>query len=74
METWKKVFGGRPFIIKGVQSVGNAKKAVDISRGGTAVNSHVGRQVDGTVASLNALDIVKGKLPVILSKDIDFFC
>lgn len=61
MEKWKIISGGRPFVIKGIQSVSDAKKAVDIGCDGIVVSNHAGRQVDGAVASLDALEeIAKG--------------
>jgi len=56
IETWKKISGGRPFLIKGVQSVGDAQKAVDVGCDGIVVSNHAGRQVDGAIASLDALE------------------
>lgn len=54
--------GGKPFAIKGIQSVADAKKAVEVGCDGIVVSNHAGRQVDGAVASLDALEqIVNGK-------------
>ncbi|KUJ19693.1 FMN-dependent alpha-hydroxy acid dehydrogenase [Mollisia scopiformis] len=56
METWKKISGGKPFCLKGIQSVVDAKKAVDLGVDGIVVSNHAGRQVDGAIASLDALE------------------
>lgn len=63
MEQWKRISGGKPFCIKGIQSVADAKKCVEIGVDGIVVSNHAGRQVDGAIASLDALEkIVDGKL------------
>ncbi|KAF7589142.1 hypothetical protein BBP40_004712 [Aspergillus hancockii] len=56
IEQWKKISGGRPFAIKGIQSVGDAKKCVEYGVDGIVVSNHAGRQVDGAIASLDALE------------------
>ena len=54
--------GGKPFAIKGIQSVADARKCVEIGCDGIVVSNHAGRQVDGATASLDALEqIVDGK-------------
>jgi len=63
IKTWKEISGGKPFAIKGIQSVADAKKAVEVGCDGIVVSNHAGRQVDGAVASLDALEkIVDGML------------
>lgn len=56
MEQWKRISGGKPFCIKGIQSVADAKKAVEMGVDGIVVSNHAGRQVDGAIASLDALE------------------
>ncbi|PCG94311.1 hypothetical protein PENOC_083370 [Penicillium occitanis (nom. inval.)] len=56
VEQWKKISGGRPFALKGIQSVADAKKAVEYGVDGIVVSNHAGRQVDGAIASLDALE------------------
>ncbi|KAK7908780.1 hypothetical protein PG985_016083 [Apiospora marii] len=53
---WKDVSGGKPFVIKGIQSVADARKAVEVGVDGIVVSNHAGRQVDGAIASLDALE------------------
>lgn len=61
MEQWKKISGGKPFCLKGIQYVADARKAVELGVDGIVVSSHAGRQVDGACASLDALEkIVNG--------------
>ncbi|KAL8711582.1 MAG: hypothetical protein Q9220_003992 [cf. Caloplaca sp. 1 TL-2023] len=54
--TWKRISNGAPFCIKGIQSVADAQKAVEIGCDGIVVSNHAGRQVDGAIASLDALE------------------
>jgi isopentenyl diphosphate isomerase/L-lactate dehydrogenase-like FMN-dependent dehydrogenase len=64
MKLWKELSGDKPFCLKGIQSVEDAKKAVDMGFDGIVVSNHAGRQVDGAVASLDALEkIVDGMSP-----------
>ncbi|KAI9815103.1 MAG: hypothetical protein M1827_002946 [Pycnora praestabilis] len=56
IEQWKRISGSMPFCLKGIQSVGDAKKAVEIGCDGIVVSNHAGRQVDGACASLDALE------------------
>lgn len=55
-EQWQKISGGKPFLIKGIQRVDDAEKAADLGFEGIVVSNHAGRQVDGAVASLDALE------------------
>ncbi|MCJ1279728.1 hypothetical protein MMC21_007552 [Puttea exsequens] len=56
MSEWKRISGGAPFVLKGIQSVGDAEKAVEVGVDGIVVSNHAGRQVDGAIASLDALE------------------
>jgi isopentenyl diphosphate isomerase/L-lactate dehydrogenase-like FMN-dependent dehydrogenase len=56
MEQWKRISGGKPFCLKGIQSVADARKAVELGVHGIVVSNHAGRQVDGAIASLDALE------------------
>ncbi|GAA3887804.1 lactate 2-monooxygenase [Saccharothrix violaceirubra] len=44
-----------PIVLKGIQHVDDARKAVDAGVSGIVVSNHGGRQVDGAVASLDVL-------------------
>lgn len=56
MEQWRRISHGRPFVIKGIQSVADARKCVELGVDGIVVSNHAGRQVDGAIASLDALE------------------
>lgn len=56
MREWARISGGKPFVLKGTQSVADAKKAVELGVDGIIVSNHAGRQVDGAIASLDALE------------------
>ena len=60
MNLWKEISGGKPFLLKGIQDVGDAWKAVDMGCDGIVVSNHAGRQVDGAMASLDALENIIG--------------
>jgi len=44
-----------PIVLKGIQTVRDAKKAVEVGVQGIVVSNHGGRQVDGCIASLDML-------------------
>ncbi|KAG2121565.1 FMN-dependent alpha-hydroxy acid dehydrogenase [Suillus cothurnatus] len=44
-----------PIILKGIQRVSDAEKAIDMGIHGIIVSNHGGRQVDGAIGSLDAL-------------------
>ncbi|RYO86115.1 hypothetical protein DL764_009053 [Monosporascus ibericus] len=56
MEQWCRISGGKQFVIKGIQHAGDARRAVELGADGIVVSNHAGRQVDGAVASLDALE------------------
>ncbi len=67
IKTWKEISGGKPFAIKGIQTVHDAKKCVELGCDGIVVSNHAGRQVDGAIASLDALEhIVDGECPCLI--------
>ncbi len=59
-----------PFAIKGVMSVADAKKAVDVGASAIMISNHGGRQLDGSTAPFDQLpdivDAVGGKIEIIL--------
>jgi isopentenyl diphosphate isomerase/L-lactate dehydrogenase-like FMN-dependent dehydrogenase len=55
IKEWKRISGGRPFVLKGIQSVHDAMKAAEVGCEGIVVTNHAGRQVDGAVGSLEVL-------------------
>ncbi|GAB7342395.1 hypothetical protein MBLNU457_g0611t1 [Dothideomycetes sp. NU457] len=50
----KRLWDG-PIVLKGIQTVEDARKAVDHGMDGIIVSNHGGRQLDGAIASLDAL-------------------
>ncbi|KAL4881874.1 FMN-dependent dehydrogenase [Aspergillus karnatakaensis] len=63
-----------PIVLKGIQTVSDAKKAVEIGVQGIVVSNHGGRQVDGGIGSLDVLpeivDAVGDKLEVVFDSGI----
>jgi isopentenyl diphosphate isomerase/L-lactate dehydrogenase-like FMN-dependent dehydrogenase len=63
-----------PILLKGIQHADDAAKAVEAGMDGMIVSNHGGRQVDGAVASLDALprivEAVKGRIPVLFDSGI----
>jgi len=59
--SWKKIEKinskwGKPFAIKGVMSVEDAKKAVDIGASAIMISNHGGRQLDGSRSPFDQLE------------------
>ncbi|MBX3093152.1 MAG: alpha-hydroxy-acid oxidizing protein [Cryobacterium sp.] len=63
-----------PIVLKGVQHVDDAKRAIQIGVDGIVVSNHGGRQVDGAVGSADALvpivDAVAGRVPVLFDSGV----
>lgn len=63
-----------PFLVKGVLHPDDALRAVEAGASGVVVSNHGGRQVDGAIASLDALPSVRAAvgpdLPVILDSGV----
>lgn len=63
-----------PIILKGIQTVADAKKCVEIGVQGIVVSNHGGRQVDGGVSSLAMLpkivDAIGDKLEILFDSGI----
>ncbi len=63
-----------PVLLKGVLHPDDAKKAVELGLDGLIVSNHGGRQIDGGIASLDALpavaEAVNGKIPVLLDSGV----
>ena len=87
---WTKIFGNSaltwediefvkehtslPVILKGILHPEDAKKALEAKVDGIIVSNHGGRQVDGSIAALEALpevcEVVQGKIPVLMDSGI----
>ena len=65
---------GKPFALKGVMSVEDAKRAVDIGASAIMLSNHGGRQLDGSRAPFDQLpaiaDAVGGKIEIIVDGGI----
>ena len=63
-----------PILLKGIQSVGDARRAAREGIDGIVVSNHGGRQVDGAIASLDALpkiaEAVGNRLTVLFDSGI----
>ncbi|MCW2495437.1 lactate 2-monooxygenase [Jatrophihabitans sp.] len=77
--TWEQVAFLRehwdgPVVLKGIQHVDDARRAVDTGVQGIVVSNHGGRQVDGAIASLDALpgiaDAVGDQVEVLFDSGI----
>jgi lactate 2-monooxygenase len=55
LEIIKKLWDG-PIVLKGIQTVEDARKAAEYNMDGIIVSNHGGRQLDGAIASLDALE------------------
>ncbi|MCX8568531.1 alpha-hydroxy acid oxidase [Aminobacter sp. MET-1] len=67
-EEVRKRWGG-PFCLKGIMSVADARRAVDIGAGAIMVSNHAGRQLDGSRAPFDQIseiaDAVGGRIDII---------
>ncbi|KAL8883503.1 MAG: hypothetical protein Q9215_008191 [Flavoplaca cf. flavocitrina] len=63
-----------PIVLKGIQHVDDAKKAVEMGMHGIVVSNHGGRQLDGAIGSLEVLpeivDAVGDKLTVLFDSGV----
>ncbi|KAI5114879.1 hypothetical protein M0805_008264, partial [Coniferiporia weirii] len=74
VEQWSRISGGRPFVLKGIQSAADARRALDGGCAGIVVTNHAGRQVDGAVGSLEMLpeivEAVGDKMTIIFDSGV----
>ncbi|KAL6362733.1 hypothetical protein LRP88_04037 [Fusarium phalaenopsidis] len=54
LKVLKKLWDG-PIVLKGIQTIQDAHKAIEYGMDGIIVSNHGGRQLDGAIASLDAL-------------------
>jgi lactate 2-monooxygenase len=63
-----------PIILKGILQADDARKAIDFGMNGVIVSNHGGRQVDGSISSIDALPLVveavQNKIPVLMDSGI----
>jgi isopentenyl diphosphate isomerase/L-lactate dehydrogenase-like FMN-dependent dehydrogenase len=71
---WLRARTGLPIVLKGVLAADDAARAIDAGVEAIVVSNHGGRQVDGAVATLDALpevvERVAGRIPVLLDGGI----
>jgi isopentenyl diphosphate isomerase/L-lactate dehydrogenase-like FMN-dependent dehydrogenase len=70
---WLRDRTSLPILLKGVLHPDDARKAADAGMNGVIVSNHGGRQVDGAIATLDALPAVveaAGDLPVLLDSGV----
>jgi len=63
-----------PIVLKGILHPDDARRALDAGMDGLVVSNHGGRQVDGAIATLDALpgvvEAVAGRVPVLLDSGV----
>lgn len=63
-----------PIVLKGIQAPSDARRALEHGVEGIIVSNHGGRQVDGAIASIDALpsivDEIDGRIPVLFDSGI----
>ncbi|MFZ2906056.1 MAG: lactate 2-monooxygenase [Cyclobacteriaceae bacterium] len=63
-----------PILLKGILHPDDARMAMDAGMNGIVVSNHGGRQVDGSIATLDALlkiiEVVQNKIPVLLDSGV----
>jgi L-lactate dehydrogenase (cytochrome) len=71
---WIRKLWSGPIVVKGVMTVADAQRAVDMGADGIVVSNHGGRQLDCVAATLRVLpgiaEAVKGKTTVFLDSGI----
>lgn len=71
---WLRAQTKLPIVLKGIQHPDDARRALDSGADGLIVSNHGGRQVDGAIASLDALpgvvEAIQDKIPVLFDSGI----
>lgn len=71
---WIKSFTSLPVILKGIQHPQDAVKAMELGIDAVYVSNHGGRQIDGAIASVDALEsirkIIAGRIPILFDSGI----
>ena len=72
--TWLRQQTKLPIILKGILHPDDARKALDAGMNGIIISNHGGRQVDGSIATLDALpkiaEVIQNKIPVLLDSGV----
>ena len=73
-EQWSQLSGGKPFMLKGVCRVDDARRAVDAGVSAISVSNHGGNNLDGTPAAIRCLgpvaDAVGSQVDVLMDGGI----
>jgi 4-hydroxymandelate oxidase len=71
---WLRSITSLPVLLKGILVADDAERAIEAGAAGIVVSNHGGRQLDGTIATIDALpaivDRVDGRVPVLLDGGI----
>lgn len=71
---WLRSITTLPILLKGIQHPDDARRALDAGVDGVWVSNHAGRQVDGAIASLDALplvaDAIGGSAPIVFDSGV----
>lgn len=71
---WLRQQTNLPILLKGILHPEDARRAVDAGMNGIIVSNHGGRQVDGSIATLDALpkiaEVIQSKIPVLLDSGV----
>jgi lactate 2-monooxygenase len=63
-----------PILLKGILHADDAQKALDAGIDGIIISNHGGRQVDGSIATMEALpkiaEVIQGKIPILLDSGV----
>lgn len=74
IKLWKDISGGKPFGVKGIQHPQDALRCIEAGCEIIWVTNHAGRQVDGAIASLDALpaivDAVQGRAQIVFDSGV----
>lgn len=74
IELWKGISGGKPFGVKGIQRAEDAERCIEAGCEFIWVTNHAGRQIDGAIASLDALPhiakAVNGRAKIIFDSGV----
>ncbi|WP_235737241.1 pre-mycofactocin synthase MftD [Nocardioides alcanivorans] len=69
-EQWHQISGGKPFILKGVSRIDDARRAVDAGVAGISISNHGGNNLDGTPAAIRLVkpiaDAVGSQIEVVM--------
>ena len=74
VEQWRQLSGGKPFMLKGVSRIDDARRAVDAGVDALSVSNHGGNNLDGTPAAIRMVrpisDAVGTQVEVVMDGGI----